>query len=158
MSGGHRSNVATKIHRLGRREPGKPKQPGNTDYPTEQTVSHLCAIARAIVSRRIRAPPILFIRKNSLQTSKSNKMTFKIPNLTLLVPPALAAWASLAQLVEHSICNRTVVGSSPTTGSIYFQSSSFTTTLGQAWPRRCQPNPHVDRCCLACRARSFVLE
>ncbi len=31
---------------------------------------------------------------------------------------ALAARASLAQLVEHSICNRTVVGSSPTTGSI----------------------------------------
>ena len=42
---------------------------------------------------------------------------------------ALLVWASLAQLVEHSICNRTVVGSSPTTGSIPHRFTFLTSVI-----------------------------
>ncbi len=61
---------------------------------------------------------MLFRIKSGDKDSKKHKMTFKTIDLTLFVSKPFWVWASLAQLVEHSICNRTVVGSSPTTGSI----------------------------------------
>ena len=82
-----RPDIAIIIHIRARCRMTKSKQPGNTNQPTEQSVSHPRANARAIATPRTAAAPPLFSIKTQRLLPWTNEMTFKKANPKLYVPP-----------------------------------------------------------------------